>query len=285
MEVLKIGSVGPTVELLQSTLKKIYFYTGEIDGIFQKNTKLSVEKFQSQFDLKTDGIVGYNTWNALFPYVNGYSNYTINQADTIYTIARKFGTDERLILVANPNLNVNNLQVGQKIVVPFLDIVPTNVSYTYDLLQLNIMSLKMVYPFLEVGNIGRSVLQKSIQYIRIGRGEKEVFYNASFHANEWITTPVLMKFIEDYAKAYVLGKNIMNYNLRQLFEEVSLYIVPMVNPDGVDLVTGGLKNVDSAYKSAKEIANKFPNIPFPSGWKANINGVDLKNYQPICKVL
>ena len=160
------------------------------------------------------------------------------------------------------------------------NIVKTNTNYTYEIMQQDINMLKMVYPFIEVGEIGKSVLNKSIPYIRIGLGNKEVFYNASFHANEWITTPVLMKFIEDYAKAISNDEKILSYNAAQLFEQVSLYIVPMVNPDGVNLVTRSIKNVDNAYKKAEEIAKDFPNIPFPSGWKANINGVDLNLQYP-----
>jgi len=148
-------------------------------------------------------------------------------------------------------------------------------GYTYQKLQSDIRELKATYPFLEVGSIGYSVLGRNIPYIRIGSGQKEVFYNASFHANEWITTPVLMKFIEDYAAQYALNGKLGEYSARQLYNAVSLFIVPMVNPDGVDLVTGGLQPVDNQYKSAQEIAKSYPEIPFPSGWKANIDGVDL----------
>lgn len=163
----------------------------------------------------------------------------------------------------------------------YKSIVNINSKYTYQNLQNDINNLKMLYPFLEIGNIGKSVLNKQIPYIRIGYGPKEIFYNGSFHANEWITTPVLMKFIEDYAHAVLEDGNLLNYNASQIFEQVSLYIVPMVNPDGVDLVTGSLKNVDIAYQKAQEIANNFSDIPFPSGWKANIEGVDLNLQFPV----
>ena len=158
-------------------------------------------------------------------------------------------------------------------------------GYTYNKLLKDLNKLKEKYPFLEIGSIGYSVLGKQIPYLKIGSGEKEVFYNSSFHANEWINSPVLIKFVEEYAKQYVSNGLLGNFSARQLFQEVSLYMVPMVNPDGVDLVTGGLKNVDKAYKNAQQIANKFPQIPFPSGWKANINGVDLKAYQPFSQSL
>lgn len=60
----------------------------------------------------------------------------------------------------------------------------------------------------------------------------------------------------------------------ELFEEYRLFLVPLVNPDGVDLVNG-LHTDGGYYRRAQQIASDYPAIPFPSGWKANIEGIDL----------
>lgn len=206
---------------------------------------------------------------------SGYFYYTIKQYDTIYKLANSFGTTISRIITANPNIDIYNLIVGQQIIIPVGNIVITDINYNSNILSQNIESLKTIYPFLEIKEIGRSVLDKPITAIRIGNGNKEVFYNASFHANEWITTPILMRFIEEYSKAFVDNSTIYGYNAKSLFYNTSLYIVPMVNPDGVDLVTGSITNVENSYQKAQQIAKNFSYIPFPSGWKANINGVDL----------
>ena len=154
-------------------------------------------------------------------------------------------------------------------------IVQTNNNYTYEIMKSDIYELNITYPFLQVQNVGFSLLGKQLPIIRLGRGEKEVFYSASFHANEWITSVVLMKFIENYCIAYTNNSNLFGYNVRNLFSTVSIYIMPMVNPDGVNLVTGAYNANSNIYRSFQSIANKYPRIPFPNGWKANFNGIDL----------
>lgn len=104
----------------------------------------------------------------------------------------------------------------------------------------------------------------NIWVIKLGNGPKQVFYSASIHANEWITTPVLMKFIEDYANAYVSNTNLFGYSVRELFRSTSIFIMPMVNPDGVNLVTNAIPTNSPAYRMARNISNDFPDIPFPS---------------------
>ncbi|MBR2705524.1 MAG: LysM peptidoglycan-binding domain-containing protein [Clostridia bacterium] len=205
----------------------------------------------------------------------GFFYYEIKQGDTIYKLTKEFETSVDRIICANPNINIYNLKIGNKIIIPVGNIVDNSEYYNSEKIKNDLNNLLIIYPFLEIKSIGKSELGKEIYCIKIGNGNKKIFYNGSFHANELITTNILMQYIEQYSRAFVENKKIYNYNAKELFYDTSLYIIPLVNPDGVDLVTGSLLDVDSAYQNAKNIADNFPNIPFPQGWKANINGVDL----------
>ena len=112
--------------------------------------------------------------------------------------------------------------------------------FSSNLLYENLRILKQSYPFIQTGSIGKSIMGKDIPFVRIGRGQKEVFYSASYHANEWITSLVLLEFMYDYCNAIQINSSIWNFSARRLFETVSIYLVPMVNPDGVSLIFTGI---------------------------------------------
>ena len=142
----------------------------------------------------------------------------------------------------------------------------------------NLSKLKSTYPEMEIINIGKSVLGRSIPAVRLGIGPRQIHYNGAFHANEWITTLFLMFFIENYLQSNKENGKIGTYYIPQLFRETSLWLVPMVNPDGVELVQNGL-SVDSNpfYRDVLQANGGSTNF---RRWKANIRGVDLNDQLP-----
>lgn len=278
METLSFGSRGPNVKLIQSLLNRIGYNAGTVDGVYGTRTQQAVIAFQRNNGLTPDGIVGPATWKVFNRLLLGYDTYTIKSGDTLYSIASRFYTTVNAILTANPGINPNTLAIGQKIVVPYgIDIVFTDIDYTYDIIERQISGLKVRYPFIEVSVIGKSFMGKNLYCIRLGIGANEVTYNASHHANEWITTPLLMNFIENFSKAYSIGTSIRGYDIPNIWNLSSIYIIPMVNPDGVDLVNYWPNYTNPAYIQAARLNNT--GLPLPIVWKANIRGTDLNlNY-------
>ena len=138
-----------------------------------------------------------------------------------------------------------------------MNIVPTNINYNYKTLEQNITELKNTYPFITTEVIGKSILKKNLYVVRLGKGPNKVFYSASIHANEWINSIVLMKFIEDYCDAYINNSTLYNYSIRTLYNSSSIYILSMNNPDGVDLVTKSIASNSYTYMVTQKIANNF----------------------------
>lgn len=272
MKELRFGEQGVYVQYLQLALSRAGIPV-EADGIFGDMTCRAVQRFFKTAD-KCE--VDEEDWDRLVPYLRGYVDYSIKNGDTLWRIAELYGTDVAKILTANPQIDAAFLRIGTKIVVPLgFPVVVENVPYTSELNEWMVEGLRARYPFIMTGEVGESVLKEHIPYLRMGNGSAEVFYSAAYHANEWITSPLLLKFAEEYAMAYAAGKSMGNgVSAETLMENYSLYILPMVNPDGVDLVNGGLDEPEYQEK-AERIAADYPEIPFPSGWKANIEGIDL----------
>ena len=63
--VIKQGSKGVYVAVLQDALNTLGYNAGAIDGVFGNNTKNAVIRYQRARGLAQDGIVGCNTWRTL----------------------------------------------------------------------------------------------------------------------------------------------------------------------------------------------------------------------------
>lgn len=280
MRVLRLGSSGPAVELLQLALNRAGSGELETDGLFGGATRAALQRFQYERGLATDGVAGPLTHQKLLPWYTGYAVRTVQRGDTVYRLARDYGSSEEAILLANPGVRPEKLRIGSELVVPLpFAVVPTTVRYSSALIAYCVRGLAARYPFLRAGEIGKSVMGRPLWSLSIGEGENRVLYNASHHANEWITTPLLLKFTEELAAAFAAGGAIGGYAASELLDYATITLIPALNPDGVDLATGELRQGEF-YENARRIAGGWPGVPFPEGWKANIRGVDLNLQYP-----
>ena len=271
---IRYGDEGLFVRYIQVLLKRAGEDPGSTDGVFASRTLRALTAFQSRNGLQPDGRVGILTLSALYRYLIGSTFTFINENETIETIARKFQISIQSVEIANSDLK--HARACERIVVPLaFDVVFQDIPYSSFLTSAVIEGLCLRYPFIERSVIGKSVMGSEIEMIRIGKGSYKLGVNAAHHANEWITTPMSLMFIEQYAKAYADNGSIGGFSARDLYEHTTLCLVPLVNPDGADLVNGFIKEGNRYYNSAKALASYYPNVPFPSGWKANICGIDL----------
>jgi len=64
------STVKPSKTEIQQALKNAGFYQGPLDGKIGPLTREAVRTFQQIHSLKADGVVGKQTWEKLFPYLD-----------------------------------------------------------------------------------------------------------------------------------------------------------------------------------------------------------------------
>ena len=74
-------------------------------------------------------------------------------------------------------------------------IVNTDVPMTSALCGETIERIVRTYPFCSVRQLTTTAFGRPVWSLTIGTGDRRVLYTAAHHANEWITTPVLLKFV------------------------------------------------------------------------------------------
>ena len=279
MKTLQYGDEGIFVRYLQTLLKMAYKDCGKTDGIFGRRTLRALTAFQHEHGIQTNGTAGNITWSVLYPYLCGCTIVMRYENETVEALADRYGISVSSLLAANPDTPWSQCR---SVKIPFSrNVVFDDTPYTSFLTTAVIEGLCMRYPFIERKTIGVSKAGEEIEMIVIGSGPLKLGVNAAHHANEWITTPLTLMFAERFAEAIVQNGAVAGVEAKLLAQNATLYIIPLVNPDGVDLVNGAFEEEDSYYQSARALAGFYPSIPFPSGWKANIGGIDLNLGYPV----
>ncbi len=91
----------------------------------------------------------------------------------------------------------------------------------------------------ELFSAGQSYEGRELEVLKIGLGAKKIFINAEHHPREYITTIVVLNQIQEIIDAYEESNKLGGVDVKSLLNEVTFYFMPLVNPDGVEICTGG----------------------------------------------
>ncbi len=157
-------------------------------------------------------------------------------------------------------------------------IIDPHIRVSYDVLVEQCNLLAEEYPELvSVFYPAKSVEERKIPVITLGRGSRAIFYSASIHASEFITTNILINMVDRYAAGYYSDSREPGYiSFRELLDNVTFYIVPQINPDGVNIAQNGYH----ASESYPVWTYSRQGLGYASTYKANVRGVDLNRNFP-----
>lgn len=157
-------------------------------------------------------------------------------------------------------------------------IVNTDEVYTYESLTEDLLELAKLHPnLITYKSLTTTPYGREIWAVKIGHGKPVVLIHGAHHAREWMTSTLLMRMIEVYADAYKKKQSVGAYQPK-ILDDISIWFVPMVNPDGVTLQQMGLFAYPiHLYPSLVKMNKGSLNF---IKWKANINGIDLNRQYP-----
>ena len=134
--------------------------------------------------------------------------------------------------------------------------------------------LSMRFPTIGMGYLGESILGKGIPLITIGSGKKEILYLGAHHGMEWITSILLLRFLKEFCEIHAHNGSVYGVSLEQLCRSYTLYVIPMLNPDGVDYQIHGVEKSNPLYERVLQMNGGASDF---SHWQANARGVDLNH--------
>lgn len=131
-----------------------------------------------------------------------------------------------------------------------------------------------IYPDVGIGTLGCSILGREIPLLTFGAGPRKILYVGTHHGMEWMTTTILLRFCEDLLLAKQNGKAVYSLCPDRFWESHTLYVLPMLNPDGVEYQLHGVDPENPLYQRLLTMNGGSRSF---SSWQANARGVDLNH--------
>ena len=153
-------------------------------------------------------------------------------------------------------------------------------KYSYKDMQTDLKAFTKKYPeIVSLKIFGKTADKRNIYCLRMGNpnARKQILVQAGIHGREWLNCQVLMKMLEQYLADYETGRY-KKKTYAELFNEVAVYAIPMVNPDGVTISQYGPSKIRN--KKLRKNIKKMERQGGYSRWKANARGVDLNRNFP-----
>lgn len=142
----------------------------------------------------------------------------------------------------------------------------------YQALGSQLQELKNRFPFLKLFHIGKSVLGRKIYAVGLGNIKHSILFAAAFHAQEWLTCSLMIRYLEDICTAIRRNERPNGMPVKESLLYKGLLIVPMVNPDGVEIALHGSSSAKHLRRHVRQIMESSER-----SWQANARGVDLNH--------
>lgn len=157
-------------------------------------------------------------------------------------------------------------------------IVKVDKPYSYECLQQDLKQINKKYrEHIEIKTIGKTHFGREIWGVKLGEGKTNIVLIGAHHGREWLTSALLMNMLEGYAEAYQRGKRI-GFRSTDILNQVSIWFIPMLNPDGVTIQQNNLKSFSPDFQ--KQLLQMNEGSRNLKRWKANGVGVDLNRQYP-----
>lgn len=127
------------------------------------------------------------------------------------------------------------------------------------------------YPFLSKQIVGKSLCDRPIYAYSIGETQNSTLYAGAFHGMEWLTSLVLIKFLDDCCNSYLNKQELMFFRIYDFLQISGLTVIPCVNPDGVEIQLKGSKGAGQYKRFVESVTSHTKK------WQANAGGVDLNH--------